>query len=459
MPVPPTGSALKSRRFGTPRWALLTGAILIIAGSAIAMILILGFSIGPTGLIIGLVAAMLPVPVLVACFLWLDRYEPEPVHYLLFAFGWGAVVSTLVAYHVNSFFAGEYGLIELPGDLVAIIVAPVIEEFMKALGPLLILWLRRREISGITDGIVYCGLSGVGFAMVENVLYLGGHGYASGADEYGPATGAQLVFGLFIVRILFSGFAHPLFTSMTGIGIGIAARSGRPLVFWTAPLLGLVGAMLLHSSWNLMATLAGNVSPFFFLYGYVALMVPLFLTMVGVALWIRSKEGRLTARVLADYARAGWITPPEVAALATLTRRHAARAWATRVAGEPGHRAMKDLQFTAVRLALLRDSLNRGLFRDPNEHAQAVADERELLNRLQEDRAMFVGRDPQMPRAFWDGTSYLVDFPDGEARRLPAPAEAVVPLPFVLPPPPPAFARPGYGPTGYGPPPGYAGPR
>src|SRR5947209_10672528 len=30
-------------------------------------------------LLIGLAAAILPVPVLVSCFLWLDRYEPEPV--------------------------------------------------------------------------------------------------------------------------------------------------------------------------------------------------------------------------------------------------------------------------------------------------------------------------------------------------------------------------------------------
>ena len=63
--------------------------------------------------------------------------------------------------------------------------------------------------------------------MVENILYLGGHGYAAGADQYGPATGIQNVFAIFIVRILFTGFAHPLFTSMTGIGLGIVVPRRR----------------------------------------------------------------------------------------------------------------------------------------------------------------------------------------------------------------------------------------
>jgi len=76
---------------------------------------------------------------------------------------------------------------------------------MKALGPILLFVRRRHEWSGITDGIVYCGLSALGFAMVENVLYLGKLGYASGVEQYGPATGLQTSFAIFIVRILFTG--------------------------------------------------------------------------------------------------------------------------------------------------------------------------------------------------------------------------------------------------------------
>ena len=308
---------------------------MVIGGAAVAMLVTLGFNLGPRGLAVGLTAAVLPVPVLVACFLWLDRYEPEPVTYLLFAFGWGAAPATYAAYHVNTF-AADY--LELPESLVGVLVAPFIEELMKALGPLLILWTRRRAISGFTDGIVYCGLSGVGFAMVENILYLGGHAFNAGYEQYGPASGTALVFGLFIARIFMSGFAHPLFTSMTGIGIGFAARSASGWVRALAPIPGLILAMMLHGAWNLMAILSASRSPYVFLYGYVAVMVPVFLTMLGIALWVRAHEGRLALKVLPPYVRAGWFTPPEVAALGTLGRRHAARVWAKRVAGDTGQK-------------------------------------------------------------------------------------------------------------------------
>ena len=35
-------------------------------------------NIGPLALTVGLTGAILPVPVLAACFLWLDRYQPSP---------------------------------------------------------------------------------------------------------------------------------------------------------------------------------------------------------------------------------------------------------------------------------------------------------------------------------------------------------------------------------------------
>ena len=77
--------------------------------------------------------------------------------------------------------------------------------------------------------------------------------------------------------------------------------------------------------------------------------------MVGLAVWLRGWEGRLTERRLPDYVQAGWLSPPEVAALGSLGRRHSARRWAHRVAGDAGLAAMRNFQFSATRLALLRD--------------------------------------------------------------------------------------------------------
>ncbi|GIF76824.1 PrsW family intramembrane metalloprotease [Asanoa siamensis] len=427
------------------RVLVLLGVILFIALCAITMSIVLGWNIGVQATVIGLAAAILPVPVLVACFLWLDRYEPEPAKLLAVAFTWGAFVATLAAYGVNSFAADRFAQWGLPESLVAVLVAPFIEETMKALGPALILVLYRREFSGITDGIVYCGLSAVGFAMVENILYLGGHGYAAGREEVGPAFGAQMLILTFIVRIFLTGFAHPLFTSMTGIGLGIAARSADRWVRVCAPLAGLLVAMMLHGTWNLLPTLAlATGQELILLYGYIALMVPVFFGVLGLTIWLRGFEGRLTERALPIYVQAGWLSPPEVAALGSLARRHAARQWARRVAGPDGVKAMRGFQFAATRLALLRDGLERGLDSRPVDRGRAERDEQRLLAEISTYRQAFVGRDPQVPPALWDGERYEVMFPDGVRRPLPAPEDPVVPIPVVLAPPRPYYGGPGY---------------
>ncbi|AEB47526.1 membrane protein [Micromonospora maris AB-18-032] len=443
------------RRLGWRRALVLSGAILLIAACAIFMLFTLGTNLGTEALLIGAAAAILPVPVLVACFLWLDRYEPEPLKYLIFCFGWGAFVSTAASLLVNETAAGWFEDQGLPVALTAVLVAPFIEELTKAIAPILLLVFRRREWSGITDGLVYCGLSAIGFAMVENILYLGGHGYASGAEQYGPATGAQQVIAIFIVRILLFGFAHPLFTAMTGIGLGIAARTADRRVRVFAPIAGLLLAMMLHGAWNLIPTLTQATGQVLIsLFGFVGVMVPIFFGMVGLAVWLRAWEGRLTERILPDYVRAGWLTPPEVAALSSLGRRHAARAWARRVAGDAGLRAMRGYQFAATRLALLRDGSLRGLDRRPVDRERTAREERELLDSISVYRSFFVGRDPQTPVGVWDGHRYHLRFPDGSKRTVDAPEDPVVPIPVVLAAPPPPAPYPGHHP-----PPGWYGPR
>ncbi|TBL31262.1 PrsW family intramembrane metalloprotease, partial [Verrucosispora sp. SN26_14.1] len=317
--APPGGPGtpgMPRRRFRWRRALVLAGVILVIAASAIFIIFTLGASLGGEALLVGTAAAILPVPVLVACFLWLDRYEPEPLKYLVFCFAWGAFVSTSISLLVNETAANWFDDQGLPAGLTAVLVAPFIEELTKTLGPILLLIFRRREWSGITDGLVYCGLSAIGFAMVENILYLGGLGYASGVEQYGPATGAQQVIAIFIGRILLFGFAHPLFTSLAGIGLGIAARAADRRVRFFAPVAGLLLAMMLHGAWNLLPTLAEATGEVLIsVVGIVGVMVPIFFGMVGFAVWLRAWEGRLTERTLPDYVRAGWLTPPEGAAV------------------------------------------------------------------------------------------------------------------------------------------------
>ena len=93
---------------------------------------------------------------------------------------------------------------------------------------------------------------------------------------------------------------------------------------------------------------------------------------------------------------------------------------------------MRGYQFAATRLALLRDGLDRGLYRNPSDLAAAVAEERRLLEEIDAYRRVFTGRDPYTPRAWWSAGTYQIQFPDGQVRPVPAPATPVVPVPIPL---------------------------
>jgi RsiW-degrading membrane proteinase PrsW (M82 family) len=349
-------------------WA---AAALMSSGCAVATMALITTETGLIGLAVGLVLAALPVFPVVAAFLWLDRYETEPPSLLAFAMAWGAGVATLGALEINT--ASVEAIRDSGGDptVGALFVAPVVEEALKGLAVLLIVLLRRREFDGIVDGIVYAGFTGIGFAFVENVLYLGRSFVQDGG------SGAVLVF---VLRCLASPFAHPLFTAATGIGLGLAVRSARPAVRVWAPVLGFAIAVSMHVLWNLSAAsgLDGFVS------GYVVFQVPLFLGFVLVAVLARGREGRLIARHLSAYGATGWLSAAEVAMLASLSGRRAARRWAARSGGPGALRAMRDFQDVGSELAFLRERMIHG-----TAPPQARALERSALSSLSDLRAGF----------------------------------------------------------------------
>jgi protease PrsW len=336
---------------------------------------ILGERLTTQTIITSALMAIIPVLIIVPTFLWLDRYEAEPAGYIVFAFLWGALVAVVGAFFLNTF--GLKMLVEArwtdPLETGAVYLAPVTEETLKGLGILLIYLFRRREFDGIIDGIVYAGLIGAGFAFSENILYLG-----QAYNEYG----GEGLTSTFLVRGLMGPFGHPLFTSLTGIGIGIAVSARRPAVRVVSILTGWICAMLLHGLWNLSA-LAGMDG---FFAAYVSYQVPLFLAFVGFLVWLRRREGRLIGRYLSPYADAGWLTHAEVIMLSHLRLRRAARAWAQQNGGRPAKRSMDAFQDSASDLAMLRSRLVHGT-------AEAEASEREmvLLDAITSHRRSFVG--------------------------------------------------------------------
>lgn len=311
--------------------------------------------VGAVGVLVGALAALLPVVLVVGAFLWVDRWEPEPPRLLLAAFAWGACVATLSALLINSTarIAGEAILGEGGGNLVsATISAPLVEEAMKGALLLGLLWWRQREFDGVIDGIVYAGLTAAGFAFTENILYFGR------AFEMGGLAGEQGgVLIVFVLRGLLSPFAHPLFTAMTGIGVGLAAASHNPTTRVLAPIGGYLAAAVLHGLWNGSASLGGGLG---FLVVYGLIMVPLFIGMIVLIVWQRRREQRVVAAALPGFVAVGWIVPSEVELLASLAGRRGWRRAVRKRSGPEAARAVAQYQALVTELAFLQARMARG---------------------------------------------------------------------------------------------------
>ena len=226
----------------------------LVVGGAVVMLLVIALSGAPSTLLLATTLAALPVVPLVGCYLWLDRYEPEPRSLLALGLLWGACVATAAAILVQ----GIGGLVVGFTEAAALaVVAPVTEELAKGLFLVMLLWWRRGELDGVLDGIVYAGMVGIGFAFTENILYLAAA--YDGTDGLGPG-GTESLTATFVVRCLVSPFAHPLFTTFIGIGVGLAVTSRSPLVRLGAPLAGYVVAVVAHGLWN-GATVFGQRRP------------------------------------------------------------------------------------------------------------------------------------------------------------------------------------------------------
>lgn len=125
--------------------------------------------------ILVLIAALAPVAVLIYYIYRRDKYQKEPVKELLRAFGLG-IISVFVSLLISIPLSGV-GLFEnepstLWGALsTAFLGAAVPEEIAK----FLMFWLLVRKNSFFDermDGIVYASVVSLGFAAIENILYL-----------------------------------------------------------------------------------------------------------------------------------------------------------------------------------------------------------------------------------------------------------------------------------------------
>ncbi len=184
-----------------------------------------------------------------------DKYEPEPLSRILFAFLLGvfSVIPALIIEIIVSAIGGLLTAGILASDfMVAVFIAPPVEEFSKAI---MVAYLaKHRDFDGPLDGLIYGAMVGSGFAMAENIFY-GLNAFSEGSLSF--------ALGLTFIRGLTQIVGHPLYTGIAGIGIG-----GYKVGLYRSKYEKIKKSIGLHMLWNFSASLTAV-----FIVGFIALLL------------------------------------------------------------------------------------------------------------------------------------------------------------------------------------------
>ena len=260
------------------------------------------------------IAALVPMAIVVIVMVWLDRWAPKPWWLLVVAFLWGAGIASICALGLNSFSSKALQSVDFGPTpfqsfgIVATIAAPLVEESLKALGVIIIMLARRRAVKSPLDGVVIGGILAAGFAFTENVLY-----FARFYEEL------PLVF---FMRAMLGPFGHTVYTSIFGLALGMALTripSVKTRVVLTVS--GLASAVCLHAAWNGLATYSATL----FVVSYVFFWGPMFITWLVINLVVSVRQRNAIENGLQAYIAAGWIDEREAQMLCSLSGRRRAR--------------------------------------------------------------------------------------------------------------------------------------
>jgi protease PrsW len=255
------------------------------------------------GILASIFFGFVPMFIFAGFVYWIDRYEKEPRVLLGLVFFWGAIVASSGAFFLNTLFGiSVYALTgsEQAADLTTgTLVAPVVEETLKGFAVLLVFLLARREFDSILDGIIYAGITALGFAATENAYYIYNYGYAEG--------GWPGLLSLVFIRVILVGWQHPFYTAFIGIGLAIARLNPSGWVKIIVPVIGLAAGIAAHSIHNSLASIlngAGSLFGFFFDWtGWLAMFI-FILIMVH-------REKRWMVEYLRDEVGLGTLSQPQ----------------------------------------------------------------------------------------------------------------------------------------------------
>lgn len=140
--------------------------------------------------------SLAPVFIILGYIYFRDKYEKEPIRLLLFALLAGAITVIPILF-VEQFLNGFTNLFSGLFSAVwkAFVVAAFSEELFKFIALYLLIW-KSPDFNEKFDGIVYAVFISLGFAGVENVMYVVEGGIGAGMMRAITAVPAHAIFGV-----------------------------------------------------------------------------------------------------------------------------------------------------------------------------------------------------------------------------------------------------------------------
>ncbi len=223
--------------------------------------------------------AILILPILLPVIFWAiyhyykDRHQPEPILnlFVCFILGIGAAFLSKMMYQAIGLLGLRYDALMLAESSLtglfayAVLIIGGIEETAKFI-PFVVVALRFKAFDEKLDGIIYASFIALGYAAVENYIYL----------DY-------LTQGEAILRGFAGPLVHIMFSSTWGYMVGKAYLEGRNLLLLSY--LALTVSALLHGVYDFIVLAFPELLPF------SALLI--------LAIWLWRM--RLIARLHADH--------------------------------------------------------------------------------------------------------------------------------------------------------------
>ncbi|MCG1001980.1 MULTISPECIES: PrsW family intramembrane metalloprotease [Halobacterium] len=239
---------------------------------ALAVLIVLAQFAAALGLVfvdrpvVALYVLLSVVPALgMAAFVWkADVTKREPLELVVVTFAFGFLFAGFAAV-LNTVFSGLFlGSVTADAPLWVTVLAPALYYFL-IVGPVeeTVKWLairlyafRSDRFDAVVDGAVYGAVAGLGFATIENAIYIGRE-VVMAASAAGTTAAIDVGLQTAAVRTL-AGPGHVIYSAFAGYYLGLAKFNpddAGPII-----VKGLVIAAVIHATYNTVVTNLGIVT-------------------------------------------------------------------------------------------------------------------------------------------------------------------------------------------------------